>query len=146
MKKKMTKKEKLAAYKAEKATAKLLREQHTELASYLAENAEVIVGVITKGYCHDCGLFPKRTSGEQALEQRVKMLYGECSLFNTAPGRFQFSVGSFFHWANNINPSLWRVVPKVIQALCHEGIIKLSLDKEIDDGSFPTAVFKIVKL
>lgn len=143
-KEKMTKKEKLAIYKAEKAAAKLKKEQHTLLAKYLSESACVYVTNMKRCYHHDCILLPVSNNGQE-FEQRIKMLYGECKLMGNAPGRFTFSPSEFFAWAKNTNPHLWGVVPSVLYSLYLENLIDFHFIEEKENPSLgeTTAIFKI---
>lgn len=142
MKKKMTKAEKLAAYKAEKAAAKLLKEQHSLLANYIAGHAEVIITNMPVSYHHDCLLMAKNYRNEETLEQQIRMLYGECKLFKSMPGRFTFPTSRFFDYARSTNPHLFGVLPPVLGALYNEGMIDFSLSKEEGESAY----FEIIRL
>lgn len=145
--KKMTKAEKIAAYKAEKAAAKLLKEQHSLLADYIASKAEVIITNMPEAYHHDCLLMAKVYKDEETLEQNIRMLYGgECKLFKSMPGRFTFPVASFFEYAKTSNPHLFGVLPTVLVALYKEGMIDFILSEEKDLGNMVQATFNIIRL
>jgi hypothetical protein len=143
MKKKMTKKEKLAAYKAEKLAAKLQREKHMALAEYLSETCTLAVSNWENRYCHDIMVF---SANSEELDYKVKLLWGEQdNLFKASPGRFSFPPASFFHWMKYTNPALVQSVPTVIQTLYKEGLIDFSFTKEEEyRGLGTSAYFTIV--
>lgn len=139
MKKKVTKKERLAAYKAEKAAAKLRREQLTMLAEYLSEHCTLAVSNWENRYCHDIMVF---SSNSDELDYKVKLLWGEeDNLFKASPGRFQFAPSSFFHWMKNTNPALIQSLPKVIRTLYNEGLIDFSFTKEEEYQGLGTSAY-----
>lgn len=142
----MTKAEKIAAYKAEKAAAKLLKEQHSLLADYIASKAEVIITNMPEAYHHDCLLMVKDYRDEETIEQRIRMLYGESQLFKSMPGRFTFSVASFFEYAKTSNSHLFGVLPTVLVALYKEGMIDFIFSEEKDLGNMVQATFNIIRL
>lgn len=138
-KNKMTKKEKLAAYKAEKAAAKLKREQHTMLAEYLSEHCTLSVTNWEGRYCHDIMVF---SANPEELDYKVQLLWGEQdNLFKASPGRFSFPPASFFHWMKNTNPALIQSVPKVIRTLYKEGLIDFSFTNEAEYGNLGTSAY-----
>lgn len=138
-KEKMTKREKLAAYKAAKEAAKLQRERHTLLAEYLSETCTLVVSNWESRYCHDIMVF---SANSDELDYKVKLLWGEeDNLFKASPGRFQFSPGSFFHWMKHTNPSLIQSLPKVIRTLYNEGLIDFSFSKEEEYENLGTSAY-----
>lgn len=133
--KKMTKKEKLALYKAEKAEKKQLLQKHSLLADWLCQNVEVVVTNMPESFRHDCIL---STYNTEALHINVRTLHGDDKLFVSAPGRLTFPIGGFFQYAKESNPALFRVVPKVLRDLYFEGLIDFGFLREVGNSAYFT--------
>ena len=147
-KNKLTKAERLAAYKAEKAAEKAKIERWEQLAKYLSTNCMLVITNIEEHFYHDAMLLEKKgvKVSLDEIGRNLRMLHGDGKYFVCHPGRFEFSPSRFFEYAKETNPHLLFSLPSAIRDLCVENLIEFKCIEENNHGSLGTsAYFEILK-